>query len=67
MGLLRLKENVYNYEKHNRQLKDQHTNGINDVMLTTVIKKELNAMIRTCDMSIEQVLSWAKRVEAQRA
>ena len=60
MGQLRIKANECNYQKCDRQLKEQLINGINDKGMTSEIIKEIIAFENT---SYEQVLSWAGRVE----
>ena len=65
MGCLRIKANGCIYKKDDRWLK-QLINGINNEMMTAKILKELATIQKTSDIISEQVLSWAKRIEAQR-
>ena len=47
-------------------LKEQFINGLYDETIIAKIIKELPALKDTSEMSGEQVLMWAKKVEAQR-
>ena len=67
MSHLRIKANECNYKEHDRPLKEQFINGINDEMMTAKILKELTTIRKTIGIMTEQVFSWAKRVEVQRA
>ena len=60
MSHLRIKSNECNYREHDRQLKEQFINGINNEMMAAKIIKELLDMQKTSDIESEQVLSWAK-------
>ena len=52
---------------NDRQLKEQFINGINDNDMMIEILREWAAIKKTNELSSEQVLAWARRVEAQRA
>ena len=67
MGHLRVKANECKYEERDRRLKTiQFINGINDDMMTEIIR-ELSVIKKTNEKTSEQVLSWTRRVEEQRA
>ena len=66
MDHLRIKANECNYKECVRQLKEQFINGINDEIMTAEIMKELTTIGKISDITSEQVLSKAKRVEARR-
>ena len=65
MGCLRIKANKSGYKEKNRRLKEQFLNDINDDMVTKIIR-ELTTIKKTDEMTSEQVLCWAKRVEAHK-
>ena len=50
MGHLRIKTNESNYKEHNRCLKEQIINGINDKMITVEIKKKNKQQCKTSRM-----------------
>ena len=58
-------EDECNYQVHDRQLKEQFINGINNEMMTTQKIKDLTTVRKTGDITNKQVLDWAKRVEAE--
>ena len=58
MGCLIIKANEYDY-------KEQFINCINDDIMMEIIG-EITTFKRTNEITSEQVLSWAKRVEEQR-
>ena len=64
MGHLRIKANECNYKEHDRWLKEQFINGIND---DCRVGKGTNQNKKTSDIMSEEVLSRAKRVQVQRA
>ena len=68
MGRLRITSNELNYKKHDRWLKEQLINEINYEMMTAeIIKKPSSNKRKLGDITSEQVFSWVKRVEVQRA
>ena len=66
MGYLRIKENKCRYIKKERRLKEQLMNGINNDMMTEIIR-ELTAIKKTNEIPTEKILALARRVEEQRA
>ena len=67
MGRLWLLAIECNYKELDRQLKEQFIHGINDTKMLVEIVKELTKICENDKITSENVLSWAKRVEAQRA
>ena len=65
MGHLSSKTNECNYKKNERG-KYQFINRINDEIVTKEIIKEVTTIRETSDITSEQVLHWAKRLEAWR-
>ena len=66
MNYLRIKANKSRYKK-GRRLKELFIRGINyDNMLTEIIR-ELATIKKANEIASQQVLTWARRVEAQRA
>ena len=64
MGRLRLATGECSYQEIDRQIKDQFIYGLNDTdMLAEIIRQ----LTKTLDVTNEQALVWAKRVEAQKA
>ena len=66
MDFLSIKENECEYEEEDKQWKEQFINGINDEHMMTEIIKKLSETKRLM-ITWEQILSWVKRMEAQRA
>ena len=56
-----------NYQEVDRQLKEQFIHGLNDKCMLEEIKKKLTATKNDDHIMSAGVLSWAMRVEAQRA
>ena len=55
-----------NYKELNRQLKEQFIYGINDTDMLAEIIRELTKIHRNTEITSENVLCWAERVEMQR-
>ena len=67
MGRLWVEAVEYNYQKVNRQLKEQFIHGLNDKSMLEEIIKELTTSKNDDCITSGGVLVWAKRVETQRA
>ena len=67
MGRLQLSAIECNYKELNRQLKEQFMHGINDTDMLGEIIRELTKIQENTEITSENMLCWAKRVEAQRA
>ena len=67
MGRLRVSVVDCNYQKLNRQLKEQFIHGLNDTEMLGEIIWELTKIMENGIIMSENILAWAKRVEAQRA
>ena len=67
MSKLRLAVVECNYREVDRQVKEQFVHGLNNNDMLTEIIRELSKAKESVDITSEQVLGWAKRVEAQRA
>ena len=67
MGHLRGKVNEFEYRERERRLKEEFINDISDNDRMTKIVKRTNCNKKINEKTSEQVLSWTKRVEAQRA
>ena len=67
MSRLRLVAVECNYKKIDRQLKEQFVHWLHDNDMLAEIIREINKAEESADITIEQVLGWAKRVVAQRA
>ena len=67
MGRLRLAAVEYNYREVDRQLKQQFIHGLNDNDMLTEIIRKLTKAVQSVDITSEQALGWARRVEFQRA
>ena len=65
--MLRLAVVECNYREVYRQLKEQFIHRLSDNNMLAEIIRELNKSEESVDITSEQVLGWAKRVEAQRA
>ena len=66
-GRLRVTAIECNYQEVDRQLKEQFIHGINDKNMLEEIIKELMTVKSDEQIISQNVLAWAKRVEAQRA
>ena len=66
VGRLRLAVVECNYREEDRQLKEQFIHRLNDNDMVKEIIRELTKAEESVDITSEQVLGWAKRVEAQR-
>ena len=67
MYRLRLTVVECNYREGDRQLKEQFIHWLNNNAMLTEIIRELTKAEESVARKSEQVLGWAKRVEAQRA
>ena len=67
MGRLRTAVVKYNYKDIDRQLKEQFIHGLNDEEMLAEIIRELTKSDENTNIHSENVLPWAKRVEAKRA
>ena len=65
MGRLWLSAIECNYKEIDRQLKEQFIHGLNDTEMLGEIIKEFTKICENKEISSENVLFWAKRVEAQ--
>ena len=65
MSRLRFAVVECNYRQVDRQLKEQFVLGLNYNNMLTEIIRELTKAEESADITSEQVLAWAKRVEAQ--
>ena len=66
MGRLRTAVVKCNYKEIDRQLKEQFNHGLNDDEILGEITRELTKCEENITIQSENVLTWAKRVEAQR-
>ena len=66
MGRLILAAVECNYKEKYRQLKEQFIHGLNDNDMLAEIIRELTKAMESAAVTSEQVIIWAKRVEAQR-
>ena len=64
MGYLRIKTDECSYKEKDIRFKEQFINGINDDRITEMIR-ELTAIKKTNEITNEEVLSLARRVEVQ--
>ena len=67
MGRLWLSVIECNYKALDRQLKEQFIHGLNDTDMLGEIIRELTKIHENTEITNENMLCWAKRVEAQRA
>ena len=67
MGRLRLAPLESKYREVDRQLKEQFLHRLNDYDMLAEIIRELTKAKESADTTSEQVLGWAKGVEANRA
>ena len=65
MGQLRMKSTACKYKEGYRRLKEQFISGINDQFIIAEIIRKLTAIKYKSETTSTQVLSWAKRIEAQ--
>ena len=67
MGRLRIAAAECNYKEIDRQLKEQFIHGLNDKAMLDEVVRELMAKNSSKQMNSEDVLLWARQIEAQRA
>ena len=67
MGRLWLSVIECNYKEIHKHLKEQFIHGLNDTEMLGEIVKELTKVHENEEITSEKVLSWAKRIKAQRA
>ena len=67
MGRLKIVTAEGSYTEMDRQLKEQFMHGLNNDDMMMEIIKELTKTEETVNMTTEQILAWARRVEAQSA
>ena len=67
MGRLRIVAAECNYKEIDRQLKEQFIHGLNDKAMLDAIVRELMAKNSSEQTNSEDVLLWARQIEAQRA
>ena len=67
MGWLWMAAAECGYKEVDRQLKEQFIHGLNDKIMLDEIIRELTSKTANVKTTSEDVLVWAKRVEAQRA
>ena len=67
MGKLRMANTEYNYMEINKQLKEQFIHGLNDSGMSIQIINECTKIEENDNVTNEQVLPWARSVEAQKA
>ena len=56
-----------NYKEIHRQLKEQFIHGLNDTDISAEIIRQLTKIHEDTEVTDGKVVSWAKRVDAQRA
>ena len=66
MGRLQVAVVECNYKELDHQLKEQFIHGLNDKTMLDEVIRELTTKSSNDQMTSEDVLIWAKRVEAQR-
>ena len=66
MDQLRIKVNECSCQDDDRWLKQQFMNGIKNKAMTSNIIKKLTAIKNADEVTSEQVLAWARRMEVQR-
>ena len=66
MGWLQMAAAECGYKEVDRQLKEQFIHGLNDKIMLDKIIRDLTSRTGNVQMTSEDVLAWAKRVEAQR-
>ena len=67
MGRLRMSATECNYKEIDRQLKEQFIHGLNGSDMSIKLIRELTKIEDNENITSEQVLVWAKRVEVQKA
>ena len=67
MGRIRVVAMECNYKELDRQLKDQFIHGFSDSDMLAEVIRELAKIDENILVTSEEVLVWAKRIEAQRA
>ena len=67
MGRLCIKDAECNYKEHDRRLKEQFINGLDDKEITQEIIKELNTQMNTQEIDSGLVPMWGQRVNMQKA
>ena len=67
MGGLRIAAVECNYKEVDRQVKEQFIHGLNDRVMLDEIVRELMAKNSSKQINSEDVLLWARQIEAQRA
>ena len=67
MGRLRIAAAECNYKEIDRHLKEQFIHGLKDKAMLDEIVRELMAKNTSKQMNSEDVLLWARQIEAQRA
>ena len=66
MGKCRIATTECNYNKNDRQLKEQFLHGLNDSDMSIEIITKLTKIEENDNMTSEQVLAWANRFECKR-
>ena len=66
MGRLRIAAAECNYKQIDRQLKEQFIHGLNNKAMLDEVVRELTAKNSSEQMNSEDVLLWARQIEAQR-
>ena len=66
MGRLRISARECNYKEIDRQLREQFIHGLNDSDMSTDIMSELTKIEDNENITRDQVLALARRVEAQK-
>ena len=54
------------YKEHDRRVTDQFINDLGNEVIIKEITREIIALKDTNEVNSDQILMWAKRVEAQR-
>ena len=67
MGRLQLPAVECNYKEPDRQLKEQFIHSLNDTDMLAEIIRELTKIQENTEIMSENMLCWAKRVEAKKA
>ena len=67
MGRFCINEVDCEYKECDRRLMEQFINGLDDEVILEEIIQELTALKDNSEVSSDEVLMWAKKVEAQRA
>ena len=64
--MVQIKATECKYQEYARRLKGQFINDLNDETIIAMTIKELTVLKDTSQVSTEQFLIWAQRVEGQR-